>query len=180
MAEFETTTLFSVRSQDSDHPFAFTQYMPGTIQSGTLDDCGPTPSEGLRCVLGDEDWVNLVAPEQFLSRYIFFTDPTYATTNLVLVRVRGEKGFADVTVDCVGVVTGWQPIGDAGRFEAAHVDLVRGTTPVGTCGTSRHEASSAGAFGVVVWGTDWASSYGYPAGGNLAAINEIVVPPVVR
>ena len=44
VAEFETTKLFSVRSQDSEHPFLFTQYMPGTIQSGTLEDCGPTPS----------------------------------------------------------------------------------------------------------------------------------------
>ena len=180
MAEFETTKLFSVRSQDSDHPFVFTQYMPGTIQSGTLDDCGLTPSEGLRCVLGDEDWLNLVPPEQFLSRYIFFTDPTYATTNLVLIRVKGEDGFSDVNVDCIGTIAGWQPVGGAGQFEVADVDLVRGTVPVGTCGTSRHEASSAGSFGILVWGTDWASSYGYPAGGNLAAINEIVVPTVVR
>jgi hypothetical protein len=130
--------------------------------------------------LGDEDWINLVPAQQFLQRYVFFTDPTYATTNLVIVRARGTDGFEDVTVECLGVVDGWEPVGSAGKYEVSYVDLVRGNQPLKDCATSRHVASSQGPFGVVVWGTDWAASYGYPAGGNLTSINEVVVPTVVK
>jgi hypothetical protein len=176
-AEFETTTPFVVTSQDEDHPFAFTQYLPGA-PSVSRPGCGPVPPfPGLECGLGDEEWVSLVPPKQFLQRYVFFTDPTYATTNLVLVRVKGASGYADVDIECLGTVSGWQPVGASDAFEYAHVDLVRGTVPVAGCNTSRHVAASDGAFGVVVWGTDYYSSYGYPAGGNVGAINDVVVPP---
>ena len=59
-------------------------------------------------------------------------------------------------------------------------DLVRGNQALKNCATSRHVASSKGLFGLVVWGTDWAASYGYPAGGNLTSINQVVVPTVVK
>jgi hypothetical protein len=186
VADFETRDFFAVRSQDPEHPFALTQYMPGTPQTGTIDGCGVPPSQGLKCGLGDEDWINLVPPQQFLQRYVFFTDPTYATTNLVLLRARDRgrsedaTGFEDVTVDCLGVVDGWQPVGKSGKYQVSHVDLVRGNQPVSDCTTSRHVASSKGLFGLLVWGTDWAASYGYPAGGNLTPINEVVVTPVVK
>lgn len=180
VVDFETADLVAVRSQDDKHPFAFTQHMPGTPSTGTVAGCGAPPSEGLKCGLGDEDWINLVPSQQFLQRYVFFTDPTYATTNLVIARTRGANGFEDVTVDCLGLVDGWKPVGTAGKYEVAHVDLVRGNQPLQDCTTSRHVATSRGHFGVVVWGTDWAASYGYPAGGNLASINEVVVPPVVK
>ncbi len=52
--------------------------------------------------------------------------------------------------------------------------------PVKDCLTNRHVASSAQPFGIVVWGTARAASYGYPAGGNFASVNTVVVPPVVR
>jgi hypothetical protein len=180
VVEFETTLAFSVRSQDADHPFAFTQYLPGTNPE-TRPGCGPVPPlGGISCGLGDEEWVSLVPPQQFLQRYVFFTDPTYATTNLVLVRKKGPSGFAEVDIACLGAVTGWQPVGSEGNYEYAHVDLVRGTVPVAACSTSRHEASSNGAFGVVVWGTDYYSSYGYPAGGNVGSINDVIVEPVPK
>jgi hypothetical protein len=181
--EFETTGLFSVRSQDDAHPFSLTHYLGGAQIESSRPGCGPVPPfPGLnQCSLGDEDWVNLVPPKQFLQRYVFFTDPTYATTNLVITRVKGPNGFSDVSVACLGgPVTGWQPVGSQGMYEVAHVDLVRGQVPIGQCGTSRHEASSDGAFGIVVWGTDWFSSYGYPAGGNVGAINTVSVPPVPK
>ena len=180
VAEFETTEPFSVASQDGDHPFALTQYMPGSPLSGTVAGCSAPPSAGVRCGLGDEDWINLVAPEQFLRSYVFFTDPTYATTNLVLTRLRGDSGFSDVKVECLGVIDGWKPVGAAGKYEVAKVDLTRGTVPLKDCVTSRQSATSEGAFGVTVWGTDLASSYGYPAGGNQVPINQVVVPPIVR
>ncbi|XYH93154.1 IgGFc-binding protein [Sorangium sp. So ce1128] len=177
--EFETTSLFSVRSQDDEHPFLLTQYMsgaPGVTRPGCVEEI---PLPGQPCRLGDEEWVIQLPPEQFLERYVFFTDPTYGTTNLVITRVRGPDGFAEVNLSCLGPVTGWQPVGTAGDFEVAHVDLSRGFVGAApACETSQHEASSAGAFGVTVWGTDFYASYGYPAGGNVASINDVVVPPV--
>jgi hypothetical protein len=176
-AEFETSTPFVVTSQDEDHPFAFTQYLPGA-PFNSVAGCGPVPPfPDSTCGLGDEEWVSLVPPRQFLQRYVFFTDPTYATTNLVLIRSKGAGGYEDVDIACLGNVTGWQPIGSGDKYQYAHLDLVRGTVPVANCNTSRHEATSNGAFGVVVWGTDWYSSYGYPAGGNVGAINDVIVPP---
>ena len=42
-------------------------------------------------------------PEQYLQQYVFFTDPTYPETNLVVVRARGTDGqFHDVNLDCGG------------------------------------------------------------------------------
>jgi hypothetical protein len=180
VAEFSTMSLFSVRSQDEQHPFAFSQYMPGTFT--TRPGCAATPPfSGLMCGLGDEEWVIQLPPKQFLQRYAFFTDPTYAATNIVVTRVAGPSGFADVNVACFGNVSGWQPVGTGGTYEVAFVDLYRsfsGTAPA--CATSQHEATSSGAFGITVWGTDYYASYGYPAGGNIGTINDVVVPPVPR
>lgn len=69
-------------------------------------------------------------------------------------------------------------MGNDGRFELAHVELFRsGTASTPACATSQHLAQSDGNFGVVVWGTDAAASYGYPAGGNLQSINTVDVDP---
>ncbi|APR81529.1 Hypothetical protein A7982_06878 [Minicystis rosea] len=178
--EMETTEAFTVKSQDTDHPFVLTQYLPG-CPGDTRPGCSGEPlSPGQMCGLGDEEWVNLVPPLQFLRKYVFFTDPTYGTTNLVIVRAKGSKGFADVKIACLGNVTDWKPVGTKGNYEFAHVDLVRGGLPIGNCNTSRHVAESDGAFGIMVWGTDWYSSYGYPAGGNVGTINEVVVTPIPK
>ncbi|WP_187345658.1 IgGFc-binding protein [Sorangium cellulosum] len=181
VAEFEATSLFSVRSQDGDHPFMLTHYMPGA-PAWTRPGCAAEiPIAGSPCMLGDEEWVIQLPPEQFLERYVFFTDPTYATTSLVITRVKGPNGFADVELSCLGPVTGWRRVGAAGAFEVAHVDLSRGFVGASpACETSLHEARSAGAFGVTVWGTDFYASYGYPAGGNVERINDVVAPPVPR
>jgi hypothetical protein len=180
IVEFETTALFAVSSQDAMHPFSVTEYMPGGLVTGGSipNSCSMQAMFGSGCALGDEDWITLLPPEQFLQRYVFFTDPTYATTNLVITRVKGPNGFSDITVDCLSApVTGWMSVGGAGKYEVAHVDLVRGTVPVGTCTGSNHQAKSAGKFGVNVWGTDWFASYGYPAGGNVGSINSVIVTP---
>ncbi|MDC0715779.1 IgGFc-binding protein [Nannocystis bainbridge] len=171
VVQFETTSFFSVRSQDPEHPFLFSQYMSGT-GGVTRPGCSPNQS----CGLGDEEWVSLLSARQFQNRYIFFTDPTYATTNLVIVRASEGGVFADVKVECLGTVGGWMPVGGQGEFEVAHVDLERGNVPAAGCGTSRHLAESDGPFGVVVWGTDSAASYGYPAGSDISKINEVTLP----
>ncbi|MBZ5713368.1 IgGFc-binding protein [Nannocystis pusilla] len=174
VVQFQTTSFFTVRSQDPNHPFLFSQYMSGT-KSGTRPGCA-SQVLNLSCGLGDEEWVSLLSPKQFQNRYVFFTDPTYGTTNLVIIRAKQDGVFADVTVECLGTVTGWQPVGAEGTYEVAHVDLERGNVPTGMCGTSRHLAESEGPFGVVVWGTDVYASYGYPAGSDIAKINEVELP----
>ncbi|HEY6039027.1 MAG TPA: IgGFc-binding protein, partial [Kofleriaceae bacterium] len=124
--------------------------------------------------LGDEEYVNILPPAQWLSSYVFFTDPTYTTTNLVITRKGGTAGFQDVTVDCLGVISGWQPVGTNGDYEITNVDLQR-NTPVGTCTNGRHTASSAGSFNIMVWGLSKFASYAYPAGGNVGKINPVIV-----
>ena len=91
VSDFEATTAFRITSQDDKHPFYFSQIMPG---------CGVTGNDICR---GDEEHVNVLPPPQFLGRYVFFTDPTYFTTELVLTRAKAADGtFKDVTVDCLG------------------------------------------------------------------------------
>jgi hypothetical protein len=139
---------------------------------------------------GDPEWVNVVPTEQYMNSYTFFTDPTYPETNLVLVRRPGPHGFADVNLDCLGTVTGWQPLGP---YEFTRVDLVTGNFEnVGNCSNGAHVMKSNLPFGVTVWG--WGSSktggstgtepnysqyvsYAYPAGMRLGQINGTLVLP---
>ncbi len=158
---FESTSPFKATSQDPEHPFYLGQVMPGA---------GCT---------GDEDFVNMLPPAQWLAKYVFFTDPTYPTTNLVFVRKKVGT-FADVTLECHGTVTGWQPIGSSGEYEIANVDVIRDNVPNGTCNNGPQVAESAAPFGLMVWGLSSCSSYSYPAGGNASTINTVVVPPIPR
>jgi len=171
--EFQSTIAFSVRAQDDAHPFSLSQYMSGSLNG---PGCGQNP--GGTCTLGDDEWVTLVPPQQFLRYYPFFVDPTYGTSTLVMVREAGPAGFADVELACMGTVAGWQAVGVDGRYEVAHVELYRGSTAsVPACATSQHLAQSEESFGIMVWGTDSFASYGYPAGGNLQTINEVDIDP---
>lgn len=184
--EFATNTPFVVRSQDAAHPFLLLGYMTGAneILSGA-DTAG----------YGDPDVVRIVPPDQYLNRYVFFTDPTYPETNLVVIRKKGASGFADVKLDCAGVLTGFTPLGSGGNYEMTRIDLVRHNfEPQGACDNGRHEMSSDAPFGVWVWawgtpetqggeclpgqeGYSCYVSYGYPAGEGLAQLNSIDFPP---
>jgi hypothetical protein len=191
LAEFRAAGPFTVKSQDDMHPFYMAAYMTGCEEvDPTLNDCR-----------GDPEAVNVIPPQQYLSDYVFFTDPTYPETNLVLIRATTAMGFQDVTLDCAGVLTGWQPIGNGGQYEYTRVDLVTGDfMPVGNCDNGRHEITSKGPFGLTVWG--WGSaatkgfiacppsscpgfysqavSYAYPAGASVQPINTVVVPPTAK
>jgi hypothetical protein len=174
VVQFQSRDLFSVRAQDEDHPFSLTQFMSGTLSG--QPGCGTNSTSN--CALGDEEWVMLVPPQQFLRHYAFFVDPTYGTSTLVITRVRGPSGFEDVELACMGTIGGWMPVGNGGDYEIAHVELYRGSTgAVPACETSQHLASSDGDFGIMVWGTDTYASYGYPAGGNLKTLNEVSIGP---
>ncbi len=187
VSDFQAVGPFRVTSQDKNHPFPIAQVMStgnlNFVDGGTFrPDCATIQylTEPKTC--GDEDFVPLVPPTQFLSEYVFFTDPTYSTTTLDLVRAKASGVFQDVTVDCLGTITGWHPVDSADTYEYARADLLRGvppgTTPdAGVCTNGRHVATSHGPFGLVVYGLDTYSSYGYPAGGNAAVLSGVVVPP---
>ncbi len=178
VVDFEGTGAFRVSSQDTKHPFYFAQMIPGCMVTGgdvpnSVDPSAPFASQNC---LGDEDYTTVIPPAQWLQKYVFFTDPTYATTNIVLVRQKTSMAFQDVNVDCVGKVSGWQNVGTGGNYQATNVDFIRGKVPAGNCNNGPHTASSNGPFALVVWGLDSFSSYGYPAGGNYKTINSVVVP----
>jgi len=176
---FETGTPFTVSSQDAMHPFMLFTYM---TSSGFVSDG-----------YGDPDFVYDVPPAQFLSDYVFFTDPTYPETDLVVIRATGSDGqFHDVTLDCAGALSGWQSVGN---YQWARADLSTGNfTNVGSCSNGRHEIKSDAPFGLQVWG--WGTpltgclsgppcpsgqtftsnvSYGYPGGMNVSQINSVVI-----
>ncbi len=173
--EFDSGTPFVVQSQDADHPFLFVGYMTG---ASTV-----TPSDGY----GDADFVRNVPTDQYLSKYVFFTDPTYPETNLVITRKAMNGSFADVTLDCAGTLTGWQSIDATHQY--TRIDLVRHDfQPQGSCNNGQHEMDSTAPFGLTVWG--WGTpettaytgyvSYGYPAGENVQTLTNVIVPPAPK
>jgi IgGFc binding protein len=198
LVEFNAAGPFSVKSQDETHPFYMAAYMSG---------CGSLISSNDNCP-GDPEFVNVVPPQQYLGSYVFFTDPTYPETNLVLIRAKDGAGgatdggatdgggsFRDVKLDCAGTITGWAPIGSGGNYEYARVDLVRHNFQgQNGCDNGRHKIDSDGPFGVTVWGwgsaesgdtndggfSSQAVSYAYPAGASIKLINKVVIPPSPR
>lgn len=190
LAEFVASGPFVVHSQDASHPFAFAQYMTG----GEFYDGE-----------GDPEFVNVLAPAQYLPRYTFFTDPTYPETNLVVVRAKDPQlGWPAVTLDCLGAVTGWTAVGTGGVYQYARVDLSKDDwNAVGACDNGVHTiegkltgadggAAGAAKIAVTVWGwgsprtysgtdetnpltTRWVS-YGYTAGANIATLSSVKFP----
>jgi hypothetical protein len=144
------------------HPFFVGQYMAGCqVTSGSRPGAVLSPPAAEVC-LGDEEYIDILPPAQWLTSYVFYTDPTYTTTNLVVTRKAGASGFQDVTIDCLGVIGNWKNVGSGSEYQITNVDLQR-INPVGACTNGRHTASSAGAFNVIVWGLANYASYAYPA-----------------
>jgi hypothetical protein len=152
MVEFTTSTPFVVKSQDASHPFYLASYMTGGF-----------PYDGM----GDPEFVNVIAPAQYLPRYTFFTDPTYPETNLVVVRVLDTQthAFPEVTLDCAGLLGGWHPVGVSGNYQYTRIDLSTGDfqgqngcdNGVHTISGSLPSMGDAGPpavprFGVTIWG----------------------------
>ena len=163
---FDSTTPFVVKSQDADHPFAVFAYMTGfEYARAQLRD-------------GDPEFTTVIPSEQFLGRYVFFVDPTYRNSQLVVVRSRDERNeLHPVVLDCAGPLEGWTPIGDSGQHEYVRVRVIKNgasqAVGSGTCAAGRHEIDSRGPFAVTVWGTGQASSYAYPGGAALRTINDV-------
>ena len=80
-------------------------------------------------------------------------------------------------LDCLGEVTGFKPLGSAGEYEYAWVDLTTSFAPAsGTCRAGRHEAKSDGPFSVTVWGLGAFASYGYAGGTGSRPLTKVEVP----
>jgi hypothetical protein len=163
---FEAVGAFEVSSQDGEHPFYVAQTMSG---AGVTAVKPGTP--------GDEEFVNVVPPAQFFPSYVFYTDPTYTTTALVLTQCDEGRGFEDVEVECMGPVGGWAPVGTGGKCRWASVNLVDNGKGVGACQNGPQLASSSEPFGLTVWGLSSYASYAYPAGAGVTPINQVVIPP---
>jgi IgGFc binding protein len=174
VVEFAAGTAFVVSSQDAEHPFYLSGHMTG----------GGGNAEKLKST-GDPEFVNVIPADQYLKSYVFFTDPTYPRTQIVVTRAKGKDGFKDVTLACAGVLSGWKPVGTSGQFETTNVGLAAGNyEKVGNCANGRQELSSEAPVGITVWGwgqsgTTPASSnvsYAYPAGASVRPITAVVVP----
>lgn len=170
--DFEAPGPFVVNSQDAAHPFELLAYMSGGAWV-KLSQQG----------WGDPDHVVVTPPGQFLRSYVFFSDPTFPETNLVVVRAKNGNAFEDVNLDCLGKLGGWTALGAS--YEWTRTDLQTGNyQAVGNCSNGRHTIDSKGPFGISVWGWGAPStnppspyvSYGYPGGTNVRAINNVVVP----
>ncbi len=165
VAMFTSGSPFVVKSQDAQHPFYVGGHMTGQQYMG--GDFGT----------GDPEFVNVIPPAEWLSSYVFMTDPTMGNTDLVLVRQADANGaYADVKLDCAGTVGGWLPIGTT-PYQLARVDLVVGGAAQGTCNNGRHTITSNAPFGLTVWGWDQYVSYAYPSGASVQPINTVIVPP---
>jgi hypothetical protein len=159
------------------HPFLLFTYMTGAEWSGLSDQTG----------YGDPDFVLSVPPQQYLQDYVFFADPSYPETNLVVVRAKDTTGnFQDVKLDCAGTLGGWQPVG---AYEWTRVDLSTGDfMGVNGCSAGAHQMQSGAPFGLWVWG--WGTpnttpdtryvSYGYPGGMNVSPLTGLVIPPMSK
>jgi IgGFc binding protein len=173
---FFTEELFVVKSQDSKHPFHVNVYMTGAAYPGST--AGSVASH----VLGDPEFVNVPPADQYLDRYVFFTDFTYNDTTLTIVRRKTASGFAPVELECAGEVTGFSPLGASGEYEFAWVQLTHAYLgqkfAKGTCSYGRQEAHSAGPFAVTVWGVAPYASYGYVGGTGLRPIHDAPPPRV--
>lgn len=184
----ETVSFFSdslvvVKSQDAAHPFHAEVYMTGAKFNGGAGEPATGPMGPFRpSSIGDPDFVNVVASDQFLDRYIFFADYTYPNTSLTLVRRKTARGFLRVDLACAGEITGWRPVGTKGEYEYVWVSLTKGFAPTtfakGTCSYGRHEAKSEGPFSVTVWGVGQDASYGYAGGQGSRPVNNATPPPV--
>ncbi len=164
LARFFTNTPFVVRSQDSAHPFFVATVM--------------TALNGSKTITGDPESALVIPTDGWLDSYGFFADYSYVRSAIYVTRRKSNGAFRDVTLDCAGVLTDWEPI--TADYEWTYVELTRAsrpqTYPGGTCTDGPHRIQSDGPFTMSVWGISSAASYSYPGGMGLRRATELVLP----
>jgi hypothetical protein len=165
VADFFTDTdeevQFVVRSQDAAHPFILALTMTSCMYARASFYQTQCP--------GDPEIVAAVPEAQWGISYGFYADPLFPTTQLVFTRRRSNPP-ADVTLDCVGPVTGWTSVAYS-EFETVTVPMIQDDVPLGSCTSGRHVAKSASPFGLTIWGWGQFASYAHPAAAAARAIS---------
>jgi hypothetical protein len=141
--EFESTTSFRVAGSDA---FSVAQYLVGQNYAG-IDATGTT--------VGDPSLSLAIPTEQFRTSYAFLAPSTYTRS---YVNVTAPMG-ATVTLDG-SPVSGFTPVGGTG-FGVARVMIPGGS----------HNITGSAEFGIVVYGFGEYTSYMYPGGLDLEAID---------
>ena len=152
LAVFFANAPFVVWSQDDAHPF----YLGGTMTASGYQRERHGDLEPYHESRGTGISVDTFPTSLFKTQYPFFAPPGFPEHNLVLVRLRGG---GEVRLDCAGVLSGWEPIGE--RFEFLRVPLTgRLYQPIayadGKCHAGAHWIEGDGPFWGTVWG--WGNS----------------------
>jgi hypothetical protein len=149
--QFDDMGDFSITAND---PILVAGYMYGCQAVQPNNNCPGDPYMAL-----------MVPVEQYQQDYVFLVDDSYDQDYAKLVRPSG----AEVTVECLGVVpeNRWTPIGNSG-YDWATIDMNPGEA---MCQSGTNQANSPEKFGIIVLGQSAATSYAYPGGLALDAIN---------
>lgn len=141
--EFESTVSFRVSGTDA---FSVAQYLVGQNYEGI---------EAVGTSVGDPSLSLAIPTEQFRTSYSFLAPSTFTQS---YVNVTAPMG-ATVTLDG-SPVTGFNPVGGTG-FGVARVMIPGGS----------HNITGSAEFGIVVYGFGEYTSYMYPGGLDLEAID---------
>ncbi|MBC8070508.1 MAG: IgGFc-binding protein, partial [Deltaproteobacteria bacterium] len=148
--EFAADSPFVVRSQDDAHPFRLLSVMHNCSSLGQVT-----------CP-GDAEQLELGGTALYVEDATFFVDPTYARTQLLVVRV-ADPELADVRLPCAvdELVGEWSPVGKDGRFEVARADFDIPGGRYDACEGGLHRMTSDAPFGAWVWSWDSRNSIAY-------------------
>jgi hypothetical protein len=167
--EFETPQDFLATSTDPTKAFFLVQVMLGAEMAALESGTDVWSLGNLR---GDPALTLSVPTAQYMNRYVFMSDATYAYNWITVVRADP----ADVIhLDC------FDPIPDnrfttigAGPYQVARITLSAELGGAdGTCTAGAHQIWGDGPFGIWAYGVYADTSYGYPGGMNLERINPI-------
>ena len=181
VAEFETTVAFSVKSQDTTHPFYVGQHMTGSILVGASR---PATTDGNICSglprrrgVREHRAARAMAVEVRLLHRPDVPDDEHSCSS-ASVRRRASSPSASIAWarSAAGNPSTWRA-----TSEITNVDLVRGQ-PNGTCTNGGHVASSTASFGLMVWGLDARArrTRTRRAASVSSKINDVVVPPLPK
>ena len=140
-----------------DHEFAVGSFSEGT---SVVDPPGSPTS------MGDPDQSQMIAVEQYRTKYIFLSPTDYDVSYVDVVAPKGAK----LTLDGQAVTTTFTPVGTN--------NLTVGRIKLGAGQAGAHVMTGDQAFGVQVMGYGAATSYQYPGGLDLHAIAP--PPPPVK